>query len=63
VKYRRGILRAEKTAMKGNDASRVLVGDSALLTRRRARALESFTTVRFPADYGTLWYLMSRRFC
>ena len=49
--------------MKENDASRVLVGDSALLTRRRARAPESFTTVRFPAAYGTLWHLMSRRFC
>jgi hypothetical protein len=56
--------------MKENsEAGLVLVRrDSASLARRRARALESFTTVRFEqrkraatAAYGTFWYLMSRR--
>jgi hypothetical protein len=59
------------TAMKENSETRVvLVGrDSAGLARRRARAFDSFTTVRFEerkravaAAYGTFWYLMSRRF-
>ncbi len=53
-----------------NETRKVLVGgDSASLARRRARAFESFTTVRFEerkraatAAYGTLWHLMSRRF-
>ena len=57
--------------MKENsEAELVLVRrDSASLARRRARAFESFTTVRFEerkraatAAYGTLWHLMSRRF-
>jgi hypothetical protein len=57
--------------MKENsEAGLVLVRrDSASLARRRARAFESFTTVRFEerkraatAAYGTLWHLMSRRF-
>jgi hypothetical protein len=57
--------------MKENsEAGLVLVRrDSSSLARRRARAFESFTTVRFEerkraatAAYGTLWHLMSRRF-
>jgi hypothetical protein len=56
--------------MKENKASRVLVGrDSVSLAMRRARAMESFTALRFyerkrsPAAYEALWYWMSRRFC
>jgi hypothetical protein len=58
------------TAMKDSSETKVvLVGrSSASLARRRARALESFTTVRFEerkraaTAYGTFWFLMSRRF-
>jgi len=57
--------------MKENNATRVLVREgSTSLTRRYARARESFTTVRLEerkraatAAYGTFWYVMSRRFC
>jgi hypothetical protein len=56
--------------MKENSNARVLVGESSTrLTMRRARAHESFMTMRFEerkrtaAAYGTFWYLMSRRFC
>jgi len=57
--------------MKENNATRVLVREgSTSLTRRHARARESFTTVRFEerkrvvaAAYGTFWHMMSRRFC
>ena len=57
--------------MKENTATRVLVRErSTSLTRRHARARESFTTVRIEerkravaAAYGTFWHMMSRRFC
>ena len=57
--------------MKENNATRVLVRErSTSLTRRHARARESFTTVAFEerkraatVAYGTFWYIMSRRFC
>jgi len=55
--------------MKENNNARVLVRESSIrLTMRRARAHESFMTMRFEERkraakaYGTFWYLMSRRF-
>jgi hypothetical protein len=57
--------------LKENAETRVvLVGrDSGSLALRRARGLDSFTTVRFEerkraiaAAYGTFWHMMSRRF-
>jgi hypothetical protein len=57
--------------MKENNETRVVLvrRDPASLTRRHARAFESFTTVRSEerkraatAAYGTFWFLMSRRF-
>jgi hypothetical protein len=57
--------------MKENNETRVVLvrRDSASLARRRTRAFDSFTTVRFEdrkraatAAYGTFWHMMSRRF-
>ena len=60
----------ENAAMKEKSNARVLVRESSTrLMMRRARAHESFMTMRFEerkraaAGYGTFWYLMSRRFC
>src|SRR5205807_9386418 len=58
--------RRGNTAMKENNATRVLVREgSTSLTRRHARAREPFTTVSFEETkraatvaYGTFWYIM-----